>query len=86
MKTPKATFLRAGALLAVAVTGGNLAQTQACSVSWTGNADNGARITAGNWSTHKVPGRALSRPLGLVPLDFSGKTRNSCFPNWFTGV
>jgi hypothetical protein len=55
MKTHKArTFLRAGALLAVVVTGGNLAQ--ACSVEWTGNAGNGAWSTAGNWSTHKVPG------------------------------
>jgi hypothetical protein len=55
MKTHKGrTFLRAGALLAVVVTGGNLAQ--ACSVEWTGNAGNGAWSTAGNWSTHKVPG------------------------------
>jgi fibronectin-binding autotransporter adhesin len=50
------TLLRAGALLAVAVTGGNLAQAQTCSVSWTGNAGNGLWSTASNWSTHKVPG------------------------------
>jgi len=54
------TLLRAGALLAVAVTGGNLAQAQtsspSCSDSWTGNAGNGLWSTASNWSTHKVPG------------------------------
>jgi hypothetical protein len=50
------TVLRAGALLAVAVTGGNLAQAQSCNVEWTGNAGNGSWSTAANWSTHKVPG------------------------------
>jgi fibronectin-binding autotransporter adhesin len=50
------TLLRAGALLAVGVTGGNLAQAQTCSVRWTGNAGNGLWSTASNWSTHKVPG------------------------------
>ena len=50
------TLLRAGALLAVAVTGGNLAQAQTCSVSWTGNAGNGSWSTTGNWSPRKVPG------------------------------
>jgi hypothetical protein len=53
-------FLRAALLLAFAVTGGNLAQAQksspSCSVTWTGNAGNGEWSTAGNWSTHKVPG------------------------------
>jgi len=57
MKTHKArTFLRAVAVLAVAVTGGNLAQAQSCSVEWTGNAGDGQWSTAGNWSTHRVPG------------------------------
>jgi len=57
MKTHKArTFLRAGVLLAVAVIGGNLAQAQTCSVTWTGNARNGSWSTAGNWSPRKVPG------------------------------
>ena len=56
MKTHKVkTFLRAVAVLAVAVTGGNLAQAQTCSVTWTGNAGNGAWSTAGNWSTNQVP-------------------------------
>ena len=51
------TLLRAGALLAVAVTGRNLAQAQpSCSVTWTGNAGNGSWSTASNWSPHKVPG------------------------------
>ena len=52
------TLLRASALLAVAVTGGNLAQGQACSATWTGNAGNGSWSTAGNWSPKKVPGAA----------------------------
>ena len=49
-------FLRAGLLLAFAVTGGNLAQAQSCSVEWTGNAGDGLWSTAGNWSPRKVPG------------------------------
>ena len=49
------TVLRAGALLAVAVTGGNLAQAQTCSATWTGNAGDGKWSTAGNWSPRKVP-------------------------------
>ena len=49
-------FLRAALLLAVAVTGSNLAQAQNCSVDWTGNAGDGQWSTAGNWSTHRVPG------------------------------
>jgi hypothetical protein len=57
MKTHKVpTFLRAGALLAVAVTWGNLAQAQTCSVTWTGNAGDGLWSTAGNWSPRHVPG------------------------------
>jgi hypothetical protein len=57
MKTHKArTFLRAGVLLAVAVIGGNLAQAQTCSVTWTGNAGNGSWSTASNWSPRRVPG------------------------------
>jgi hypothetical protein len=50
------TLLRAGALLAVAVTGGNLAQAQTCTATWTGNAGNGSWSTASNWSPRKVPG------------------------------
>jgi len=50
------TLLRAGALLAVAVTGGNLAQAQRCSVTWTGNAGDGSWSTASNWSPRNVPG------------------------------
>ena len=57
MKTHKArTFLRAVAVLAVAVTGGNLAQAQSCNVDWTGNTGTDAWSTAGNWSTNQVPG------------------------------
>ena len=57
MKMHKArTFLRVVAVLAVAVTGGKLAQAQSCNVSWTGNAGNGAWSMAGNWSTNQVPG------------------------------
>jgi len=57
MKTHKARiFLRVVAVLAVAVTAGNLAQAQSCSVEWTGNAGDGQWSTAGNWSTHRVPG------------------------------
>jgi hypothetical protein len=48
-------LLRAGALLAVAVTGGNLSKAQACSATWTGNAGDGAWTTAGNWSPRRVP-------------------------------
>jgi hypothetical protein len=53
------TLLRAGALLGVAVAGGDsaLAQTApSCSATWTGNAGNGSWSTAGNWSPRKVPG------------------------------
>jgi len=57
MKTHKArAFLRAGVLLAGAVIGGNLAQAQKCSVTWTGNAGNGSWSTASNWSPRRVPG------------------------------
>ena len=57
MKMHKArTFLRAAAVLAVAVIGGNLAQAQTCSVTWTGNAGDGLWSTAGNWSPPRVPG------------------------------
>ena len=56
MKTQNATLLRAGALLAVALTVGNLARAQMCSVTWTGNAGDGSWSTAANWSPHKVPG------------------------------
>jgi hypothetical protein len=45
-----------GLLLAVAVTGGNLAQAQSCNVEWTGNAGDGLWSTAGNWSTNQAPG------------------------------
>ena len=57
MKTLKArTFLIAGLLLAVAGTGGNVAQAQSCTATWTGNAGDGMWSTAGNWSTNQVPG------------------------------
>ncbi len=49
-------LLRAAALLAVAVAGCKLAQAQSCNVEWTGNAGDGQWSTAGNWSTHRVPG------------------------------
>ena len=63
MKTHNARkFLRAVALaiagLAVMVAGRNLAQAQSCNVDWTGNGGDGLWGTAGNWSTHKVPGPA----------------------------
>ena len=51
-------FLRAALLLAVAVTGSNLAQAQTCSATWTGNAGDGAWTTVGNWSPRRVPGPA----------------------------
>jgi hypothetical protein len=50
------TLLCAAALLAVAAAGGNLAQAQSCTATWTGNAGNGSWSTAGNWSPRKVPG------------------------------
>lgn len=57
MKTYKArTLLLSIALLAIAVSGANLAQAQSCNVDWTGNAGTDAWGTAGNWSTNKVPG------------------------------
>jgi hypothetical protein len=50
-------FLRAAALLALIIYGGNiLTQAQSCSVTWTGNAGNGSWSTASNWSPRKVPG------------------------------
>ena len=49
-------FMRAALLLSFAVSGGNLAQAQSCSVEWTGNAGNGSWSTPGNWSPSKVPG------------------------------
>ncbi len=57
MKTHRARmFLRASGLLAVVLIGGNLAQAQTCTATWTGNARNGSWSTAGNWSPKKVPG------------------------------
>ncbi len=50
------TLCLAGTLLAVAVTGNQLAQAQTCTATWTGNAGNGSWSTAGNWSPRKVPG------------------------------
>jgi len=61
-------FLRAALLLAVVVIGGNLAQAQTCSATWTGNARNGSWSTAGNWSPKKVP----------------GPTSNVCIPTFTT--
>ena len=55
MKTRKArTFLRVVAVLAVAVTGGNLAQAQTCSITWTGNVD--YWNNPNNWLPPRVPG------------------------------
>jgi hypothetical protein len=51
-------LLGAGALLATALTGGNRAQAQTCSSTWTGIAGNGSWSTADNWSPRKVPGTA----------------------------
>jgi hypothetical protein len=49
MKTHKArTFLRLVAVLAVAVTVGELARAQSCNVEWTRNAGDGQWSTAGN--------------------------------------
>jgi hypothetical protein len=62
------TLLLAGALLAVAVTGGNLAQAQSCSATWTGNANDGRWSNALNWSPQKVP----------------GSTSNVCIPEFTT--
>jgi hypothetical protein len=57
MKTHKVRMLlRVVAVLAFAVTGGKLAQAQSCNVSWTGKAGDALWSTAGNWSTHQVPG------------------------------
>jgi hypothetical protein len=50
------TLLRAGALLAVAVSGCSLAQARTCTATWTGNAGDGNWNNAGNWSPRKVPG------------------------------
>jgi hypothetical protein len=49
-------FLRVVAVLTVAVAGGKLAHAQGCNVEWTGNAGTDVWGTAGNWSTHQVPG------------------------------
>ena len=53
-------FLRAAALLAAIIYGGDiLAQAQSCSVTWTGNARSVQSCSwsmAGNWSPRKVPG------------------------------
>ena len=56
MRTHAKRFLIVGLLLAVAVTGDNLAQAQSCNVEWTGNAGDGLWSTAYNWSTNHVPG------------------------------
>ena len=57
MKTHKTKrFLIAGLLLAVAVTGGNLAQAQTCTATWTGNANDGLWSNPANWDPQKVPG------------------------------
>jgi len=48
--------LRVVAVLVVAVTGAKLARAQSCNDEWTGNAGDGQWSTAGNWSTHRVPG------------------------------
>lgn len=50
------TLLCASVLLAVAVTGCNLAQAQTCSATWTGNANDGKWTNAANWSPRRVPG------------------------------
>jgi hypothetical protein len=63
------TFLRAGALLAVAFTGGNMAQAQSCNVSWTGNAGDALWSTAGNWSTNQVPGPTSDVCILTAPSD-----------------
>ena len=55
MKTHR-TFLRVVVFLAVAFTGGSLAQAQSCTVSWTNKTGDGLWSTAGNWSKHQVPG------------------------------
>ena len=44
--------------LGVAGFGTAYATSATCSDTWTGNAGNGLWSTAGNWSTHKVPGPA----------------------------
>ena len=49
------TLLCAGALLAVAITGGNLAQAQTCTATWTGNANDGNWNNGANWSPRRVP-------------------------------
>ena len=53
-KTHLKTLLRIGALLAVAVTGANVAQAQACSITWTGNVD--YWNNPDNWRPRRVPG------------------------------
>jgi hypothetical protein len=50
------TLLRAGALLATAITWGSLAQAQTCTATWTGNANDGLWSNPANWSPRKVPG------------------------------
>lgn len=57
MKTHKArTILSLIAVLGFAVTASKLTQAQTCTVEWTGNAGTDVWGTAGNWSTHQVPG------------------------------
>ena len=53
-KTHLKTLLRIGALLAVAVTGANVAQAQGCSITWTGNVD--YWDNPDNWRPRRVPG------------------------------
>ena len=53
-KTHLKTLLRIGALLAVAVTGANVAQAQGCSITWTGNVD--YWNNPDNWRPRRVPG------------------------------
>ena len=62
-------FVRAAALLAAIIYGGNiLAQAQSCTATWTGNAGDGNWSNAANWSPAKVP----------------GSTSNVCIPTFTT--
>lgn len=68
MKTHKArTLWLSVALLAVTVTGANLAQAQSCNVDWTGNAGTDVWGTAKNWSTNKVPGPTSNVCILIAP-------------------